>query len=85
MGLIKEVLLLPAAPLRGTVWVAERVLEKAEEDYYNPGLIRREIEQVDQLRRTGEISDEAAEEWEDALIERLIESRRRPGARGGGH
>lgn len=83
MGLLKEVLLLPAAPLRGTVWVAQRVLEKAEEDYFNPGLIRREIEQVDQLRSTGEISDEAAEEWEDALIERLIESRRRTGARGG--
>jgi len=85
MGLLKEVLLLPAAPLRGTVWVAERVLEKAEDDYFNPGLIRREIEQVDELRRAGDISDEAADEWEEALIERLLESRRRPGARGGGH
>lgn len=83
MGLLKEVLLLPAAPLRGTVWVAERVLEKAEEDYYDPGRIRREIEQVDELRRTGGISDEAAEAWEETLIERLLESRRRPGARGG--
>lgn len=83
MGLLKEVLLLPAAPLRGTVWVAERVLEKAEEDYYDPGRIRREIEQVDELRRSGGISDEAAEEWEETLIERLLESRRRPGARGG--
>lgn len=83
MGLFREVALLPVAPLRGTLWVAERVLEKAEEDYYNPGLIRREIEQVDQMRAAGEISEDAAEEWEESLIERLIESRRRPGARGG--
>lgn len=83
MGLLREVALLPVAPLRGTLWVAERVLEKAEEDYYNPGLIRREIEQVDQMRAAGEISEDAAEEWEESLIERLIESRRRPGARGG--
>ncbi len=83
MGLIKEVGLLPVAPLRGTLWVAERVLEKAEEDYYNPAWIRREIEQVDQLRANGEITEDVADEWEDTLIERLIESRRRPGARGG--
>ena len=83
MGLLKEVVLLPGAPLRGTLWVAERVLEKAEEDYYDPARIRREIEQVDALRAAGDISDEAADEWEDALVERLIESRRRPGARGG--
>lgn len=83
MGLLKEVALLPVAPLRGTVWVAERVLEKAEEDYYDPGRIRREIEQVDQMRHDGEISEDEAEEWEESLIERLIESRRRPGARGG--
>ncbi len=82
MGLLKEVALLPAAPLRGTLWVAERVLDQAEEDYYDPGRIRREIEQVDDLRRTGEISEEAAEEWEESLIERLLESRRRPGASG---
>ncbi len=83
MGLLKEVVLLPVAPMRGTLWVAERVLEKAEEDYFNPGLIRREIEQVDELRRSGEITDDEADEWEESLIERLIESRRRPGARGG--
>lgn len=82
LGLLKEVVLLPAAPVRGTLWVAERVLDKAEEDYYDPGRIRREIEHVDELRRTGEISDDAAEEWEESLIERLLESRRRPGARG---
>lgn len=83
VGLLKEVVLLPVAPMRGTLWVAERVLEKAEEDYFNPGLIRREIERVDELRRAGEISEAEAEEWEESLIERLMESRRRPGARGG--
>ena len=79
MGVLKEILLLPAAPVRGTVWVAERVLEEAEHQYYNPAVIRQELERVDALRDAGEIDDDEAEEWEDQLLERLVESRHRHG------
>lgn len=83
MGVVREILLLPVAPLRGTLWVAERILETAEGEFYNPGVIRRELEQVDALRQSGEITEDEAEEWEETLIDRLIESRHRPGAREG--
>ena len=41
-------------------------------------MIRRELEEVERLRSAGEISEDEAEEAEDALVERLMESRRRP-------
>jgi len=78
MGLIKGLLTLPLAPVRGTVWVAEQVQEEAERQYYDPAVIRRELEEVDRLRTAGEITEAEAEEAEDALVERLMESRRRP-------
>ena len=77
MGLIAGLLTLPLAPVRGTIWVAEQVQEEAERQYYDPARIRRELEQVDELRQAGELTDEDAEQLEDALVERLMESRRR--------
>lgn len=77
MGLFTGLLTLPLAPVRGTVWVAEQVLEEAERQYYDPAVIRRQLEQVDEMRRRGEISEDEAEQMEDELVERLMESRRR--------
>jgi polyhydroxyalkanoate synthesis regulator phasin len=75
MGLLTGLLTLPLAPLRGTVAVAEQVRRQAEEAYYDPAAIRRELEQVDQLRSDGEITDEEATAWEDQLIERMMVAR----------
>ena len=47
MGLIKGLLTLPLAPVRGTVWVAEQVQEEAERQYYDPAVIRRQLEEVE--------------------------------------
>jgi hypothetical protein len=83
MGLISGLVTLPLAPVRGTVWVADKVLEEAENQYYDPDSIRRQMEEVDELRAAGEISDEDAEVIEDDLVARLMESRRRKGGREG--
>jgi cytochrome c-type biogenesis protein CcmH/NrfG len=80
MGLLTGILTLPLAPVRGTVWVAEQVLEEAERQYYDPAVIRRQLEDVEELRSSGPITDEEAEEMEDVLVERLMESRRRRSA-----
>lgn len=77
MGLITGLLTLPLAPVRGTVWVAEQVRQEAERQYYDPARIRRELEDVDELRRSGDLTEEEAELLEDELVERLMESRRR--------
>jgi len=81
MGLFTGLLTLPLAPVRGTIWVAEQVLDEAERQFYDPAVIRRQLEQVDEMRRRGEISEDEAERMEDDLVERLMESRRRRAAR----
>jgi hypothetical protein len=75
MGLITGLLTLPLAPLRGTVWVAERILEQAESEFYDEGAIRSQLMEIEAARDAGELSDEAAAEAEDILLERLIARR----------
>lgn len=82
MGLISGILGLPLAPVRGTVWVAERVQEEAERQYYDPGAIRAQLEEVAEAKEAGTISEEEAAELEKELVSRLIESNRRSNQRG---
>lgn len=77
MGLFTGILGLPLAPLRGTLWVAEQVLAQAEEEYYDPARIKEQLEAVERARAAGELTDDEATEIEDALVDRLIESRSR--------
>ena len=75
MGLISGLLLLPLAPVRGTVWIAEKVLEQAEKEYYDPGAIRAQLMEIETAREAGEIDEQTAAHAEDALLERLIARR----------
>jgi len=77
MGLISSLFTAPLAPLKGTVWVAERIQEEAERQYYDPGAIRRQLEQVAQARADGQLSDEEATDLENELVQRLMTSTRR--------
>ena len=75
MGLITGLLTLPLAPLRGTAWVAEKILEQAESEFYDEGTIRAQLMEIEAARDAGDLSDEAAAEAEDILVARLIERR----------
>jgi hypothetical protein len=77
VGLITGLLTLPLAPVRGTIWVAERILEQAEKDYYDEGTIQAELLEIDAAREAGTIDEDTATQAEDALIARLIEGRSR--------
>lgn len=75
MGLITGLLLLPLAPVRGTVWIAERVLEQAESEFYDEGAIREQLLAIEAAREAGEIDEDEAARAEDVLVERLIAGR----------
>jgi hypothetical protein len=77
MGLISGLLTLPLAPVRGTVWVAEQVLEQAERDFYDEGAIQSQLLDIDAAREAGTIDEDEASRAEDVLIERLLEGRAR--------
>lgn len=77
MGLFSAILGAPFAPLRGTVWVAEQVRDEAERQYYDPGAIRRALDEVADARAEGTLSEDEAERLERELVARLLESNRR--------
>ena len=53
MGLISGLLTLPLAPVRGTVWLAERIQEQAESELYDETAIRAGLLELEQARETG--------------------------------
>jgi hypothetical protein len=75
VGLITGLLTLPLAPVRGTVWLAERIQEQAEQELYDEEAIRAQLMEIDAAREAGEIDEEEATKAEDALLERLIAAR----------
>jgi len=75
MGLLSGLLTLPLAPLRGTVAVAEQIRQQAIREYYDPGRIQRQLEDVERLRSEGLIDEADAEALEDELLERLLAGR----------
>jgi len=77
MGLLKAVLGLPLAPLTGVVAVAEQIQRHAEEQFYDPGRIRAELEAVAEARRDERISEAEAGELEEQLLQRLLVARER--------
>ncbi|MFF1508490.1 gas vesicle protein GvpG [Streptomyces sp. NPDC058326] len=76
MGLLKEVLLLPAAPVRGTAWVLRQVVEVAEREYYDPDVVHRELAGLVAAFEAGEIDEAEFDRREDALLARLDTGRR---------
>ncbi|MEU4203050.1 gas vesicle protein GvpG [Streptomyces sp. NPDC045470] len=77
MGLIKELLLLPAAPVRGTGWVLRQVLTEAERQYYDPAVVQRELRELAEQLDSGQIDEAEFDRREDALLDRLEELRQR--------
>ncbi|MCQ4208462.1 MULTISPECIES: gas vesicle protein GvpG [Streptomyces] len=71
MGLIKEVLLLPIAPVRGSLWAVQQVLTEAERQYYDPASVRAELARLEERLTSGEIDQETFDRIEDELLDRL--------------
>ncbi|APX32360.1 c-type cytochrome biogenesis protein CcmI [Brachybacterium sp. P6-10-X1] len=79
MGILSGLLTLPLAPIRGTVWVAEQVRDEAEREFYDPAVIRRQLDQIAEARREGTIEEHDADAAERELVRRLIRSHRNEG------
>ena len=57
MGLITGLLTLPLAPVRGTVWVAERIAEQAAAEAYDESAIRAGLIELDEARAAGTLAE----------------------------
>lgn len=71
MGLLTGLITLPLAPVRGTMWIAERMLEEVERELDDPRNIEAQLLDAEQRFERGEITQEEFELLEDALMRRL--------------
>jgi hypothetical protein len=78
MGLVSGLLLLPLAPVRATVWIAERLEEQALQELGDETTVRRRLLEAELQYEAGELSLGEYEAIEDALLDRL-EALREPG------
>jgi len=71
MGLITGLLTLPIAPVRGVVWVAEKLQDAAERELHDPGVLRAQLALLNQELEAGDITIEEFEREEERLLDRL--------------
>ncbi|MBY8882225.1 c-type cytochrome biogenesis protein CcmI [Actinacidiphila acidipaludis] len=74
MGLVSGVILLPLAPVRGVMWIAEQIQQEAARRTDDPAALRRRLAEVDRARENGELSAEEAASEEEELVRRLLAS-----------
>lgn len=71
MGLLSGVLLLPLAPVRGVVWVSDRLIDAAEAELYDPAVIRTQLAELNRALDDGEIDLTRFEREEERLLDIL--------------
>lgn len=75
MGLVFEVLALPLAPVRGVGWVLDKVVQAAENEYYDPTPVQAALADLERARTEGRIDEEDFAVREEELLGRLEEIR----------
>lgn len=76
MGLLTGLLLLPLAPVRGAVWLAEKLADQAAAELDEETQVRRLLVEAELALDSGELNVEEFEAIEDELLERLDAARR---------
>ena len=74
MGLFTGLILLPLAPVRGVVWVAELLAEEAERELAAQGSPETALAELEAARASGELSDEEFAALQTELIDAMIAS-----------
>jgi hypothetical protein len=75
MGLFTGILLLPLAPVRGTIWVAEKLADEAARELDEEVVVRRLLAEAEADLERGELTMDEFEQVEDELLERLERAR----------
>jgi hypothetical protein len=72
MGLVSGLVLLPLAPLRGTIWLAEQLALQAERELNDGDAVRRRLVEAEIAFESGRISAAEYEAIEEELLDRLL-------------
>lgn len=67
---MRELALLPVAPLRFTVWVAGKVADEADQKMNSPQAHAQRLREIEAARERGELDEEQAAELEAEVLAR---------------
>ncbi len=77
MGFLLDLLAWPVTmPIKGTVWIANKVAEQAEKELYSEDAVRGKLLELELRYDLGEIDEDEYVAAEEALLERLRTIRR---------
>jgi hypothetical protein len=72
MGFLTDLLTFPVlGPIKGVVWIAEKVAEQADRELYDEEAVRGQLMELELRYDLGEIGEEEYLAAEEALLERL--------------
>ena len=74
MGLFTAIGTLPLAPVRGVVWIADRIGQAADQELRDPAVLRARLAALNEDFENGTIDEERFEREEEALLDLLEES-----------
>lgn len=75
MGLLTLPFRLPLIPVQAVVRLAQVIQEEAERQAADPATIRRELEQIEQRRAAGQITDTEAAQLQNEAVARFTQVR----------
>ena len=73
MGLLSMILGLPLAPVRGVIKLGELVRRQVDEELRHPASVRRDLEEIENRRATGELSEGEEAEAQQEVLDRVTE------------
>ncbi len=72
MGFLVDLLTFPVlGPIKGVIWIAEKVDEQVEKELYDEDKVRGQLMELELRLDVGEISEEEYLEAEEVLLDRL--------------
>jgi len=77
MGLFTAIATLPLAPVRGVVWLADRLADEAERQLTDDSWVREQLAELAAAYDRGEVSGEDYDAIEDGLLRQLNHTTRR--------
>lgn len=77
MGLLTGLVLLPLAPVRATIWIAEQLALQAERELDEEQGVRRLLLEAEAALERGELSEAEYDAIEDELLDRLEQAKAR--------
>jgi hypothetical protein len=76
MDLLTLIFRLPFLPLSAVIALGDLIREQVDQEQYDPAAVRRQLEDVEDARAAGAISDEELARIEDEVLGRLVPASR---------